>query len=206
LHYNQYKDSHQIVKKLYNPMYYVAISGIEPRKNWHRLIEAHHRYTVCFPSDCLTLILAGSIVDVSYYNRLLKYISTNKIRHIEWVLHPTSSEKDTLLKGAIFLIYPSLYEGFGFPILEAFSAYIPVVVGNVSSMPEIARDAALYINPLDTNEIQSAIQIMHTDKDFSKLLRSNAIEKVGLYSWSEIGKALHTLIDKKTSKESHHTL
>ena len=92
-----------------------------------------------------------------------------------------------LYKNARALIYPSLYEGFGLPILEAMSLNCPVICSNTSSLPEVAGDAASYFNPYNFKEIQEVIEKNIYSDDYLDKLKNPGKERVKLFSWKKCG-------------------
>jgi glycosyltransferase involved in cell wall biosynthesis len=88
----------------------------------------------------------------------------------------------TLYKGALFLAFPSLYEGFGLPPLEAMSLGVPVLTSNVSSLPEICADAALYVNPYDVKDMADKMTMMINDKELRDRLIVAGSERVKFFS------------------------
>ncbi len=100
-------------------------------------------------------------------------------------------EKSYLLSGAKIFLYPSLYEGFGIPVLEALACGVPTITSNVSSMPEIAGDAALLIDPANPEEIYSAIKRLIDDKGLYLSLKQKSVEQAKKFSWENT--ALGTL-------------
>ena len=126
------------------------ISTIEPRKNVLTLIRAFEKYLDKYHEDDLYLVLAGG--------RGWKcdniYAAAENSRYKDKIIMPgyiSSEEKQYLLENASVFAYPSLYEGFGIPVLEAFDKGLPVITTKVSSLPEVGGSAAFYIDdPLDT--------------------------------------------------------
>src|SRR6266436_4872151 len=131
------------------------VGTLEPRKNVPRLIQAFERIANEHPD--LLLVLAGKpgwdFDDVFAAIHASKY--KNRIRHLGFV---GDSEKRALLVACEALVYPSLYEGFGLPVLEAMAAGAPVITSNVSSLPEVAGDAAMLVNPLSVDDIADALR------------------------------------------------
>ena len=131
------------------------VGTLEPRKNVPRLIQAFDRIANEHPD--LLLVLAGKpgwdFDDVFAAIHASKY--KNRIRHLGFV---GDSEKRALLVACEALVYPSLYEGFGLPVLEAMAAGAPVITSNVSSLPEVAGDAAMLVNPLSVDDIADALR------------------------------------------------
>ena len=138
--------------------YVLFVGGIEPRKNLERLVKAFAE------SDAqdLTLVIAGgpgSVVPggdraTGRGHRALPPSVKERIVRTGYV---NDRDKLALLSGATVLAYPSLYEGFGFPVLEAFAAGVPVMTSNVSSLPEVAGEAAVLVDPADVHAIAKAL-------------------------------------------------
>lgn len=97
-------------------------------------------------------------------------------------------EMPLLYSAATLLLYPSLYEGFGLPILEAQKCGIPVITSNVSSMPEVAGEGALYVDPLDENSIKNKLNILIKDLDLQKDLIKKGLRNVEKFSWEKCAK------------------
>lgn len=132
------------VKKKYGlrERYCLAI-GVNERKNTRKIMEAF----VKAKRKDLKLVVVGH-----------KYNSFHEVRGVNFIGHVPTSDLPMLYSGAEVLIYPSLYEGFGLPILEAMSCGCPVVTSNISSMPEVAGDAAVLVDPYDVSSIAEGIK------------------------------------------------
>jgi len=166
--------------------YYLAISGIEHRKNWHNLLLAHRFLQVNYPDFSLKLILAGTIVNLNYYKELVHLIEKYSIKNVIWFLKPNDRTKNDLIQNCLFLVYPSFYEGFGFPILEALEKDKAVVTSRISSMPEIAKDSAIYINPFNLKDLATGVYLLFKDKNFRLKLESNSKKNLNNFSWKEM--------------------
>ncbi|MEJ2749089.1 MAG: glycosyltransferase family 1 protein, partial [Anaerolineae bacterium] len=94
-------------------------------------------------------------------------------------------DKAALLSGATALLYPSLYEGFGFPVLEAQACGAPVLCANTSSLPEVAGEAALLVNPEDTAAITAGIKRLVSDPLLRLELTQAGLENVRRFTWKE---------------------
>jgi glycosyltransferase involved in cell wall biosynthesis len=90
-----------------------------------------------------------------------------------------------LLKNADLLVQPALYEGFGMQILEAFAAGVPVACSNVSSLPEVAGDAAVYFNPLQVQDIQHTLQSVLLDASLRHALAEKGKLRLQQFSWQK---------------------
>jgi glycosyltransferase involved in cell wall biosynthesis len=177
------------------PPYILAISGIEPRKNWQNLLLAHHSLKQNPKLNYNnTLVLAGAIVNPKYYQKLIKLIRALNIQNVQWQINPTESQKTQLIANAEFLVYPSLYEGFGFPILEAFEYNKTILTSRISSMPEIGKNACMYINPFNPHSIASGIWILITDTKYKQNLVDNIRINKAQYSWTQMTKSLDKIL------------
>lgn len=94
-----------------------------------------------------------------------------------------------LLSGALAMFFPSLHEGFGLPILEAMACGCPVVTSHLSSMPEVAGDAAILVDPLDEGELTGAMERLYARKDLRDGLKKKGLERVRLFSWEKTAAA-----------------
>ncbi len=154
--------------------YFLFVGTIQPRKNLHNLISAYDSYFGPF-KNAPKLILAGNkgwLSDEIYqFPRLLGIDD-----RVKFIGRVQDSDLPALYSGAIGLVYPSLFEGFGLPILEAFACECPVVASNVSSLPEVAGDAAIYCNPMKINDIARAMDKLLTRKKVNTKEYSESIE------------------------------
>ena len=97
----------------------------------------------------------------------------------------TQEEKVLLYKGAMALVFPSLYEGFGLPVLEAQSLGIPVLTSNTSSLPEIAGEGAIYVDPYSIEDIAKGMKRLTVDKELRTKLIQAGFENVKRFSWAK---------------------
>lgn len=164
----------KVLKKYKIPGDYVLSVGIGGRKNTERIIKA---FELVRPGKNLALVLVGRREGMKEDERGIRYVG--QVADIELA---------TLYSGAEALIYPSLYEGFGLPILQAFACGCPVVTSNISSMPEIAGDAALLVDPYSVESIQEGIKRALAGK---KGLVKKAFNQVKNFSWEKT--AIETL-------------
>lgn len=151
--------------------YFLFYGAIEPKKNVARLIEAYLAADTSTP-----LIVAGpQSWGGETELRLLDGAQgvlpgTHRIRRIDYL---PADHLDTLLRGARVLAFPSLYEGFGLPVVEAMQAGVPVLAGNAGSLPEIVGDAGLLVDPYDVDAIRAALLLLDGDTE----LRAQLVAK-----------------------------
>ena len=165
--------------------YILFVGNIEPRKNLGFLIQA---YADLLNSGRLNpgirLIIAGSKGPLSL--EVLQLPSKLGVTHR--VLFPgviADEDLPGLYSGASLFAFPSLYEGFGFPVLEAMACGTPVITSNVSSLPEVAGDAAVLVNPTVAADLREAIFKVITDHNLRRELREKGFERVKRFSWEE---------------------
>lgn len=145
--------------------YLLYYGALEPKKNVGRLIEAYISSGVNMP---LVLVIGGGWQNDAEIRLLAEQeasqssCSRRRVRRLEYVTHSTLV---TLIRGARAVVFPSLYEGFGLPVLESMVLGTPVIASREASIPEIAGDAALLVDPYDTDEIARAIAAIVNDAD-----------------------------------------
>jgi glycosyltransferase involved in cell wall biosynthesis len=118
-----------------------------------------------------------------------------KIKILDYVPY---RELPVLINHAIALIFPSLWEGFGLPILEAMACGTPVITSNTSSMPEVAGDAAILVDPTNVSEIASAISSVINSNEVRKDLRDRGLQRVKQFSWNTTGKMTAEVLTSRT--------
>lgn len=160
--------------------YILYLGTIEPRKNIRRLILAFDRF-LNDGEDC-QLVIAGK--KGWHYDGIFRLIEELSLKEkVIFTGFVSEDEKPFLIGGAKIFVYPSIYEGFGIPVLEALSCGIPTITSNVSSLPEITGDAALLVNPLDVNELYSNIKGLFNDRTLYTQLKEKSVEQAKKFSW-----------------------
>jgi glycosyltransferase involved in cell wall biosynthesis len=172
----------ELVERLGGRPFVLAVGTVERRKNLHRLVDAFGRLRAIHPD--LLLVLAGAAGDDSgevaaSIFRLPRAAADDVIR-LGRVDDPT---KSWLLHHAEVLAYPSLDEGFGFPLLEAMAAGVPVVASTAGSIPEIAGDGAVLVDPLDVDALAAALDRVLTDRQLRATLRAAGQVRVARFTW-----------------------
>lgn len=173
--------------------YILYVGGIDYRKNIINLLKA---FALILPQfKKLSLVIVGDDI----FNPLepMKKTVDRTIRNLSLQNHlsllgfiPTE-DLIALYNGARFFVYPSLYEGFGLPILEAIACGCPVICSNTASLPEVAGNAAIYFDPLDITDIKRAMLKLLMDESLSNKLRYLGLHQAKKFSWEKT--ALETL-------------
>ena len=163
--------------------YFVNVGSLHPRKNIGNLIKAFSLFKKETNSD-FKLILAGP----NYWglNQIHKIIDETNLKNE--IIFTGRLEDDTLnlvLGSAVALTYVPYYEGFGIPLIEAMQCGVPIITSNVTSLPEIAGNAALLVNPFDVNEIKNAmIQLVNKPELTKELINKGNLQKQN-FSWEK---------------------
>ncbi|MEI6433422.1 MAG: glycosyltransferase family 1 protein [Bacteroidota bacterium] len=174
--------------------YFVFIGSLHPRKNLVNLFRAFDLFKKSNPSEVKLLIVGArkwwtTEID-SAFNRMVfsdDVIFTGRLN---------IDELKGVLGSALALTYVSYFEGFGIPIIEAFRAEVPVITSNVTSMPEVAGDAALFINPFDPESIAEALYKAYQYESLREDLIIRGRRRKSLFSWQQTADRLWESIEK----------
>ncbi|MFH0852487.1 MAG: glycosyltransferase family 1 protein [bacterium] len=173
--------------------YLLYIGRIELKKNVLGILEAYNtlkeKYKI--PHE---LVLVGS--PGFGYDKIRSQVSSFKFQ-VHELGYVSEDEKQKLLSGADVFLFPSLYEGFGMPILEAQAAGIPVVTSNISSMPEVVNNSALLVSPKNSEEIAETIYKLIDDKQARDKLIELGYENLKRFSWKKCAKETLQFLTEK---------
>ena len=159
--------------------YVLYVGTIEPRKNLDRLLSAWST----LPNDLLSeneLAIAGPYGWGSETTMALLQRNPKGVRYLGYV---GEEHLPGLTAGALFVAYPSLYEGFGFPVAQAMAAGVAVLTSNTSCLPEIAGDAAVYVDPLSATEMAEALKLLLTSPSLRDRLSAAGRLRAVNYTW-----------------------
>ena len=168
---------------LENRQFILFVSSIEPRKNIGRLLDAYEALTPAFRKQ-YPLVLTGSS---GWKSRdiLARIKSMKDAGEVRYLGYTSEAELACLYSTAGALVFPSIYEGFGLPIIEAQAMGVPVVTSNVSCMPEVAGGAALLVNPYDVDSIGEALGQIMLDEGLRQNLKAQGLKNASQYSWEK---------------------
>lgn len=166
---------------LVNKKFFLFIGTMQPRKNLLRVISAFKSLSSDAQNE-FPLVVAGRYGwDAEAEIAELKTLSEKKTAH--WLNYISQLEKRVLLQSATALVFPSLYEGFGLPVLEAFASGLPVITSNSTSLPEVAGDAALLIDPFSVEQIKDAMNQITLSSTLSYALATKGLSRARQYTW-----------------------
>jgi len=181
---------------------FVLYSGnIKPHKNLDRLIEAFSLLRSEHGAD-VTLVILGD--EASKYPKLRRLVHRHQLhKHVRFLGFVPDQTLAALYRLAAVFVFPSLYEGFGLPPLEAMALGTPVIVSNVSSLPEVVGDAALLIDPRQPAEIAAALNRVLTDTNLRDDLIRRGLARVQDFSWTRSAARTHDVYARALGPAGH---
>ena len=163
------------------------VGTLEPRKNLKGLIQA---YAQTQAKNEFLLVLAGG--KGWKYEHIFRLVEKLKLQdRVIFTGYVPEDDLPGLYKRASLFVYPSYYEGFGLPPLEAMACGLPVIVSNSTSLPEVVGDAGVYVDPYDIRQMSATIDTVLSDSDLLETLRRRGPERAKLFSWEKT--AIETL-------------
>lgn len=189
--YERVKDNEiKKVKEKYNlPKKFILFLGaLEPKKNIVNIIKGFERANL----KNIKLVIAGG-KGWKYEEIFETYKNSPYKKNIQMLDYIAEEDKIALYKGAELFIFPSLYEGFGMPVLEAMASGIPVITSNISSLPEVAGEAAILVNPYDIVEIAKAIENVIKNDKLKKEMIEKGLKQARKFTWENSVKKLEKI-------------
>lgn len=168
--------------------YFLFIGTLQPRKNIARIVQAYAQYRTRTP-NAAGLVLAGGkgwLFDPSW------------VEDVEGVQLPgyiDEADKGTLLSIALALVFPTLYEGFGFPVVEAMHCRTSVIASNTSSLPELVGDAGILVDPLDVDAIAQAMQTLAEDDRLRVQLGDRGVIQAQQFTWDNAARQFWQVVE-----------
>ena len=199
--FNRYYNPLQIqcVRERYQlPNNYILYIGtLEPRKNIESIIEAFALMKKEADSKVqeVRLVLAGKKgwLYESIFNKVKQLGIENEVVFTDFI---QEEHKPIIYQLAKAFVFPSIYEGFGIPVLEAMAASVPVITSNVSSLPEVAGDAAFLVAPKDKEKIAESMYTLITDEDSREQLRLRGLKQAQKFSWRASAEKLYHIYEE----------
>lgn len=178
--------------------YFVFAGALHPRKNIVNLLKAFIAFKKRQRSN-MKLVIVGRLA--WKYEEVLEMQQDMPFKDdVKWVGYMNVDELSKVIGGAYALVYPSLFEGFGIPILEALQCNVPAIVSNTSAMPEVVGDAGLLVDPKNVDDIAEKMQQLYKDENLRAKLISNAKEQVKKFSWDQSADRLWDCLMKCISR------
>jgi glycosyltransferase involved in cell wall biosynthesis len=182
--------------------YFLFYGAIEPKKNVSRLVDAY-----AASGSRLPLVVAGGrgwqnrsdlekLGDERFLNFRIDGNIVRRERQVRRLDYLPQNQLFSLIRGARALLFPSIYEGFGLPVIEAMALGTPVVTSNISSLPEVAGDAALLVDPYSIDDIARAIRTLEADTDLRKALVERGRTQAKKFTPDAYEERLHQLYER----------
>lgn len=193
---SRFKSSQQselTMRKTYNipdRPYIFSIGTVQPRKNYVRIIQALAQLRI--QGYDIGLVIAGGRgwLDNPIYDTINETKMTDYVHLIGFA---DDADLSALYTHAECVVFPSLYEGFGYPVLEGMACGTPVITSNVSSLPEVAGDSALIVDPYNSDAIANAIKRIFDDAMLRESLITKGFERIKSFDWDKSARQLHTI-------------
>jgi glycosyltransferase involved in cell wall biosynthesis len=165
--------------------YFLFVGTIEPRKNLVRLIDAFAAFARAAPGINLVLVGQRGWKCEEIYARASQPDVAGRILILDYV---SEDSLPALYSHALACVYPSLFEGFGFPVVEAMACGTPVLTSSTTSLGEIGEGAALLVDPLDRGAIEDGLKALATNPGLREELRAKGLARAACFSWAETGR------------------
>ncbi len=176
----------------------LSVGTVEPRKNYQLLLRAYDELVRLDPQFPFDLVIAGGW---GWRSKPLEHLyhSLPSRRRIHFTGYVSEADKRVLYAEAAAFLYPSYYEGFGIPVLEAMAAGLPVLASHSSSLPEVVGEAGVLLTPLNPNVWLQAIQWLMRDQTARTELATKARSRAREFSWEQAANAYYALFRELTS-------
>lgn len=161
--------------------FYISVGTLQPRKNVESTILAHRALSQSERRRWPLIIIGRAGWKCERVLQLIEQDASSG--SVRWLKHVPDSDLLAVLKLASALVFPSLGEGFGLPVLEAFAAKVPVITSNTTSLPEVTGDAAIAINPLDADAISKAMLQVMNDQELVLQLKLKGLARAKEFTW-----------------------
>lgn len=175
--------------------YFLYVGTLKERKNALSVVRAFSLYKKNRSDRSRLVIVGKKNLANPYVRKLLEVVDREGIiNDVIFTGHISDGQLSSIYKHAIALVFPSLIEGFGFPILEAMDCGVPVITSKISSLAEIGGDAALLVDPLNIGELEEAMKKIVDNEQLRKELISKGINRSKIFSWQKTAQELQQLI------------
>jgi len=199
------KNSSKIISQYFDPktQYILSVGTLEPRKNLRKLVEAYSLLPHSLQRVYKLVLVGGQ----GWNNQVLQKVVNNLNLKDKVILTGFVSDEDLpyIYNRASVFVYPSLYEGFGLPPLEAMACGVPVITANNSSLPEVVGKAAFLIDPLNEKEIAEAIKKILLKPKIAQKLSLLGLEQVKKFSWEKAARETLKILEEVTGKNEKNT-
>jgi len=180
--------------------FFLFAGKVKPRKNVHGIIDAFILFKEHTRSSC-KLVIVGSYGGEYYENLLAELCKHSLEQDVHFLGYVSAPMMYTLYTNARVLVFPSLNEGFGMPLIEAMSLELPVISSNISSLAEVVGEAGIVVDPYDHQAISKAMEQLLDDSELRTGLIKKGLERAKLFSWEKVGEKYSAVIQKLQNHE-----
>lgn len=174
--------------------YFLCLGRPDIHKNLDRVISAFQKISAC--EEDIELWIVGP-QDKRYMPKLVAQANHARVgKRIRFLDYVPYEHLPALLSDAIALTFPSLWEGFGLPALEAMACGTPVITSNISSLPEVVGDAAILIDPYNVDELADAMRMVSTDSQLRRRMSLAGLERASQFSWEKTGRQTAEVLER----------
>jgi alpha-1,3-rhamnosyl/mannosyltransferase len=161
--------------------FFLFVGTLQPRKNLERVLDAHASLPVALQREAPLVVVGRAGWGCEHL--IARMCDSGASGHVKWLEYLPDQEVRALMQTATALVFPSLCEGFGLPVVEAFASGLPVITSNTTSLPEVAGEAALLVDPESPSEIAEAMQLLANDEGWGFRLREAGLVRVRDFTW-----------------------
>ncbi len=174
--------------------FFLFVGTLQPRKNLERVLDAHASLPVRMQGE-VPLVVVGR-AGWGCAHLVARMREPQAEARILWLQYMPDADVRALMQSATALVFPSLCEGFGLPVVEAFASRLPVITANTTSLPEVAGDAALQVNPLSVGDIAQAMRELASDESLADRLRQAGLLRAKAMTWQACAASTCAVYDK----------
>lgn len=178
----------------YGQPYFLFVGALNPRKNVARLIEAYDLFRKKSGSTIKLLLVGEPMFKTTDIE--IAYRNCTHSSDVVFLGRKGLDELARITGAAHAVIYPSIFEGFGIPLLEAMKCGVPIAASNATAIPEISGNAAIYFDPYSVNDMANAMHRIVYDMELRGVLSANALVRQKLFSWDKTAQSLYNSIEK----------
>lgn len=161
--------------------FFVFVGTLQPRKNVERIVQAHEALPAALRAQCPLLIVGRNGWGCD--DLVAKLNACTADGPVRWLQSVNDFEKRVLMQHSTALVFPSLFEGFGLPVLEGFASQTPVITSNSTSLPEVAADAAWMLDPMDVHAMADAMATLATDVALARDFAAKGLARARTFTW-----------------------